>query len=263
MDELTTIQYGDNEILTRDAFNPSISHAYAEYDLFFYQTRDTLQDPERYRSFLKSVERQFRASDAYKMYKARLMNMGMDHCQIMGNISAEDSKSNVEIELHHNIINLFDICILISKHVLNTVGLISSFDLIHLLIEEHFNDNVGCTFLSVTAHEMYTNDPYAYIPPDMTWGKWWVLLDKYKYGITYDIAKKVIEYINKYNQVMPVSIDIHHQEEILNFAYYNDYGVPRDQLNYMNTDFINQHAAPIQIEAKPISYLDGEYRNVY
>ena len=130
MDELSTVRYGDNEILTRDAFNPSISHALAEYDLFFYQTRDTLQDPERYRAFLKSAERQFRASDAYKMYKARLMSMGMDHCQIMGNISAEDSKSNVEIELHHNIINLFDICILISKHVLNTVGIISSFDLV-------------------------------------------------------------------------------------------------------------------------------------
>lgn len=262
MDDLTTVRYGDNEILTRDAFNPSISHALAEYDLFFYQTRDTLQDPERYRAFLKSAERQFRASDAYKMYKARLMSMGMDHCQIMGNISAEDSKSNVEIELHHNIINLFDICILISKHVLNTVGILSSFDLIHLLIQEHFNDNIACTFLSTTAHEMYTNDPTAYIPPDMTWGKWWVLLDKYKYGITYDIAKKVIEYINKYNQLMPVSIDVRHQEEILNFAYYNDYGVPRDQLGYMGTE-IMPNSMPARIEAKPMSYLDGEYKNFY
>ena len=262
MDELSTVRYGDNEILTRDAFNPSISHALAEYDLFFYQTRDTLQDPERYRAFLKSAERQFRASDAYKMYKARLMSMGMDHCQIMGNISAEDSKSNVEIELHHNIINLFDICILISKHVLNTVGIISSFDLVHLLIQEHFNDNIACTFLSTTAHEMYTNDPTAYIPPDMTWGKWWVLLDRYKYGITYDIAKKVIEYINKYNQLMPVSIDIRHQEEILSFAYYNDYGVPRDQLGYMGTEII-PNGTPARLEAKPMTYLDGEYKNFY
>lgn len=263
MNELTTIVYNDTEILTRDAFNPSVSHALAEYDLSFYQTRDTVQDPERYSAFLKNAERAFRASDAYKLYKARLMSMGLDHCQIMGNISAEDAKSNVEIELHHNIINLFDICILISKHVLNTVGLISTFDLIHLLIQEHFNDNVGCTFLSTTAHELYTNDPDAYIPPDMTWGKWWVLLDKYKYGITYDIAKKVIDYTNKYAQCLPVSIDIIHQEQILNFAYYNDYGVPVDQLQYLNTDYIH-NAEPRQIPQRSVNtYLDAEYRNFY
>ena len=262
MNELTTIVYGDNEILTRDAFNPSVSQALAEYDLFFYQTRESVQDPERYNSFLKNAERAFRSCEAYKVYKARLMSMGLDHCQIMGNISAEDSKSNVEIELHHNIINLFDICILISKHVLTTVGLISTFDLVHLLIQDQFNDNVGCTFLSTTAHEMYTNDPDAYIPPNMTWGKWWVLLDKYKYGITYDIAKKVIEYSNKYAQYLPASVDVQHQEQILSFAYYNEYGVPADQASFMPTDYIHKQTPQIA-ERISNTYLDAAYRDFY
>ena len=40
---------------------------------------------------------------------------------------------------------------------------------------------------------MFTNDPEAYIPPDMTFGKWWELLSKFRYGITYDIANKIKE----------------------------------------------------------------------
>ena len=109
--------------------------------------------------------------------------------------------------------------------MLNTVGFISTFDLIQLLIMEHFNNNIGVVFLSTTAHELYTNDPNAYIPPSMTFGKWWELLNKYKYGITYDIANKLIKYITKFQNEIPCSINIMQQEQILNFAYYNEYAI--------------------------------------
>lgn len=221
------IQYDGYEIISKNEVNPRLSSPSAQLDLPFYQTRSTLIDPEKYKSFLKNAERRFRASKEYKLYKSLLMSMGMDHCQIMGNIEASDE---VDIELHHNIINLFDIFILISEHVLNTIGYISTFDLIQLVIHEHFNHNIPCTFLSCTAHEIYTNDPDGYIPPNQTWGKWWILLDKYKFGITYDIANKLIRYIGKYQNQLPGSINIIQQEQILNFAYYNQYGIPVDTL---------------------------------
>ena len=214
------VEQVEQEFITEEKINPRLCSPRSEFDLSFYQTRDTIADPERYRTFLKNAERRFRASREYKMYKAYLMDLGLDHCQIMGNIESDDT---VDIELHHNILNLFDICILISEHVLNTVGYISTFDLIQLLINEHFNNNIGIVFLSTTAHELYTNNPDAYIPPSMTFGKWWELLIKYKYGITYDIANKLIKYINKYQNEIPCSINILQQEQILNFAYYNEY----------------------------------------
>jgi hypothetical protein len=221
MNELTTpIERPEVQIITEDDVNPRLCSPSSEFDLPFYQTRDTIADPERYKSFLKNAERRFRASKEYKMYKSYLMDLGFDHCQVLGNIEAGD---NVDIELHHNILNLFDICILISEHMLNTVGYISTFDLIQILIMEHFSNRVGVVFLSTTAHELYTNNPNAYIPPSMTFGKWWELLEKYKYGITYDIAKKLVEYINKYNQELPCSIKILQQEQILNYAKYNEY----------------------------------------
>ena len=60
-------------------------------------------------------------------------------------------------------------------HYINTVGYINSMQLIQLLIMEHYNNRVGITFLSKTAHQIYTNDPNGYIPPEQTFGKWWEL----------------------------------------------------------------------------------------
>jgi hypothetical protein len=62
----------------------------------------------------------------------------------------------------------------------------------------------------------------------MTFGKWWELLSKYKYGITYDLANKIVRYLKKYQDKLPTSINIPQQEEILSWAYYNEYGQPAE-----------------------------------
>lgn len=224
----STIQDPKYEVISFDANNPCLRCGNAELDLSFYQTKETLSDPEIYRNFIKNVESRFRRSKEYTAYKAYLMGLGFDHCQIMGNI---ESDQGVDIELHHNILTLFDVCILICEHVLNTTGKISSFDLIQLIINEHFANRIGCCFLSTTAHQMFTDDAEAYIPPDMTFGKWWELLAKYRYGITFDIANKINKYINKYQNQLPTTIQIMPQEQILNFAYYNEYGMDMNKIN--------------------------------
>ena len=227
MNELSVnIQYNEYpEIITYDEKNPTIRSPYATFDLPFYQTRETLMDVDTYRNFLRNAETRFRATREYKAYKSYLIEyLGIDRCQIFGNITTDDAT----IELHHNVLGLFDICLLICGHVINTVGVITTFDLIQLLIQEHFNNRVGVTFLSKTAHQVYTNDPDGYIPPEMTFGAWWELLSIYRYGITYDIANKVINYIKKYQNRIPVNINIQQQEQILNFAHYNEYGVPKE-----------------------------------
>lgn len=222
-------------IITFNENNPIVRSPYASMDLQFYQTKETLMDVDTFRNFLKNAETRFRASREYKAYKHYLMDLGMDRCQIMGNVTSEDA----EIELHHNVLGLFDICLLISSHIINTVGVITTFDLIQLLIQEHWANRVGVTFLSKTAHQIYTNDTDGYIPPDMTFGKWWELLDRYRYGITFDIANKIIRYIQKYQDSLPTSIRIPQQEEILTFAHFNEYGWPQENCGYLpnNNEF--------------------------
>lgn len=229
----TPIEHPEIQIITEDDINPRLVSPSNEFDLTFYQTRETLSDPERYKNFLKNAERRFRASREYKLYKSYLMDNGLDHCMVMGNIESDEK---VDIELHHNVLNLFDICILISEHMINTIGHISTFDLIQLLIIEHFNNNIGVTFLSSTAHELYTNNPNAYIPPNMTFGTWWLLLEKYKYGITYDIAQKVNKYIAKYRNEMPLSINIVQQEQILDFSRYNKFSIEQNKILSLGTN---------------------------
>ena len=212
------------DIIQYSVKNPIIRSPYSETDLYFYQTRDTMMNnPDVFRSFVKSAESAFRASREYKAYKSYLMtDIGINRCQYLGNITSEDA----EIELHHSIIGLFDICILITMHILNTIGRITTFDLVQLLIQEHYANNIPIVFLSKTIHQVITGDEDYYIGPEMVFGSWWVLLDKYKYGITYDVAYKIINYIKKYQNQMPISITVEQQEEILNFAWLSEYGMP-------------------------------------
>ena len=194
-----------------------------EPDLYFEQTIETLQDPTDFRNFIKNAESAIRSSREYKAYKSYLYEvLGNQRCQILGNVTADDA----DIELHHNVLGLFDICVLICMHTLNTVGKITTFDLVQLVLFEHFNNNVGVTFLSKTAHQLFTNDPEGFIPPEQVFGAWWTLLFKYNYGITYEIAYKVINYIKKYQSGMPVRINLEQQEQILSWAWTNTYGVP-------------------------------------
>lgn len=206
---------------------PTIYFPRCEYPLMFYQTRDTLADIDKYKNFIDNCIHRFRKSRTYKSYKSYLMSMGLDRCQVIGNI--QDGMAN--IEMHHNFLTIYDITILISQHILNTVGRCTTFDIISLLMQEHRNNNIPIVMLSETVHQLYHDTPDFYIPLSMTFGKWWDLLIKYRYGITLDIAYKVIKYIqncqrnNELNSVefFKLSDDIKNWGEYNEYSYYNNY----------------------------------------
>lgn len=214
------------EIITVDMHNPTLRSPMSDYDLYFYETKETLMDVDLYKNFINYAVRQFRRCAEYKTYKSFLMSLGFGQCQVLGNITDEDA----DIELHHNILGIHDIALMITEHVLNTVGMICTMDLIQLLILEHNANRIPIVFLSETAHEMYTVDPNGYIPPEMTFGKFWELLQRYRFGITLEIAYKMINYIRKWSMDTGISIDIAQEEQILSFAAYNTYGEPKENL---------------------------------
>lgn len=193
----------------------------ADTYLPFYQTRDSLSDMDKYKSFIDNCIKRFRKSRTYKSYKAYLMSIGMDRCQVNGNI--QDGMAN--IEMHHNFLTIYDITILISQHLLNTVGRCTTFDVIALLGQEHRNNNIPIVMLSETAHQLYHDNPDFYIPISMTFGKWWDLLVKYRYGITMDIAYKVVNYIRKCQQNNELTDLAFYKlaNDVQNAGYYNEY----------------------------------------
>ena len=56
----------------------------------------------------------------------------------------------------------------------------------------------------------------------MTFGKWWELLSKYRYGITYDLAYKIIKYIKKYQDNEALSVSPTLNDTILGYAQFNE-----------------------------------------
>ena len=180
------VGYMDND-------NPTISSPYSPFIIQFYQTPESLNNIEDYRTFLKNVESAFRTSREYKAIKARLIESGMTNCQVHGNLNSE----MVDIEMHHNMLTLFDLSMIITEHLVRTVEKVSTFDVVRLLIEAHNNNEVLLIMLSKTPHQVYHNNPEFFLPFEMCIGEPWKFLEKYKYGITQDIAYKILRYLRQ------------------------------------------------------------------
>lgn len=176
--------------------NPVLSSPNSVYAISFYQTRDTLMDIDTYRVFLKNCESRFRHSVTYTNYKGYLIDIGMNRCQVHGYITSD--MEGVSIEMHHAILTLFDICLLITEHMLNTIGYVTTFDVVQALKEEHKANNIALVMLSKTPHQMYhAESSQFFIHPSMCFGNWPKLLEKYKLGLTQDVAFKVLYYLKK------------------------------------------------------------------
>lgn len=176
--------------------NPIIISPNSTYGISFYQTRESLLDIDVYRNFLKNCESRFRHSVTYSNYKGFLIGIGMNRCQVHGFINAD--MEGVDIEMHHAILTLFDICLMITEHLLNTVGYVSTFDVVQLLKEEHKANNIALVMMSKTPHQVYHDNPSDFfIHPKMVFGKWPVLIEKYKGGLTQDVAFKLLHYLKK------------------------------------------------------------------
>lgn len=176
-----------------DGDNPTLSSPYSPFIIQFYQTPDSLNNIEDYRIFLKNIESSFRMSREYKAIKARLIESGMSNCQIHGNLNNE----MVTIEMHHNMLTLFDLAMIITEHMVRTIGRVSSFDIERLLVDAHNNNEVLLVMLSKTPHQVYHNNSEFFLPFEMCIGEPWKFLEKYKYGITQDIAYKILRYLRQ------------------------------------------------------------------
>ena len=175
-----------------DLINPTLYSPNSPFVLQFAQTRESLMDVDVYRNFLYSAITALRQSEFYKHYKAYLISLGINKCQMHPNIVA-DEDGPATLELHHHVITILDMALLITEHVLNTYGSITSFDLEELLRQAHKDNQLNVVFLCKTCHELYHNNSNGdfKLPFQMGFGKPFELLDKYKFGITRDFAMKL------------------------------------------------------------------------
>ena len=212
--------------------NPMISSPNCEYAIFFKQTKETLIEIDTYKNFIENAVSNFRHSRLYKQYKSYLIDLGLDRCQYFPNIDV-DAVGVKGIEMHHNFLTIYDIALMICEHILNTVGSITSFELIHLLKEEHKENRIPIVMLSKSVHQMYHNNEDFVIPAKQCFGFWMELLYKYNKGITINIANKIITFLQKSiesekiedkNQYNYVNSLLKLRDDIYNWSIYNQYG---------------------------------------
>jgi len=173
--------------------NPMLASKNSTYAIGFYSTRESFLDVDTYKSFLKDVERRVRSSVTYSHYKAFLMGLGMDHCQVLGYVNSEMAT----IEMHHAILTLFDIAFMVTEHFLNQYGYVTTFDVVQTVKDEHKLHNIAITMLAKTPHQLYHNDDTFFIHPDMCIGNWPEFINKYMDGISQDLGVKLLYYIKR------------------------------------------------------------------
>ena len=190
---LTNVNYPDI-ILDNRTGNPTILSPNTDFKIQFALTREETYDLDEYKEFLDSAIRLFRHSRTYKHYKAYLHSLGMICCQFHPYIQANEEEDI--LEMHHCMLNIYDIAILITEHTLNTAGSITEFDLAELLKFEHANNRIPIVMLCKTCHQLY-HHKYLYVHPNMCFGKWWELIERYKTGLNRDIMFKLMMYLKK------------------------------------------------------------------
>lgn len=183
----------DMEIYSYDIYNPTIVSPNSPHCIQLYQTRESLMDAESYQNFLANVERGFRSSRRYTKYKGFLYNLGLDRCQVHGNLTAD----MVSLEMHHNMLTLYDLALIITEHILNTYGYVTTFDVISALKKEHSLHHVQLIMLSVTPHQIYHDNQEFFIHPSMCIGDWATFLRTYNQGLTQDVSFKILFYLNE------------------------------------------------------------------
>ena len=192
MDIETRNPLPDIEIYDADR-NPLLISNKSTYGIQFYLTKESILDVEEYRSFLKNVERRVRSSVTYTHYKGFLMGLGLNHCQVHGYINEEMAT----LEMHHAILTLFDICFMVTEHLLNTVGYVTSYDVVQIVKDEHKLHDIALTMLSKTPHQIYHSDDSFLIHPDMCIGNWPNFINKFITGLNQDLSFKLLYYIKR------------------------------------------------------------------
>ena len=137
------------------------------YELAFYQsTRIVAEDGKS--KFIKGAVRCVRQSREYKRYLAHLKeDHGMTQCAFQPSIVLDE---DVEMEMHHCPLTLYDVCQIILDHILEKGGRCTTLSLADATIHEHFEERIGMVPLTKTAHALVHAD-HLKIHPRQVYGK--------------------------------------------------------------------------------------------
>ena len=173
----------------------SITSRHELFDISFYKSKEQLQSIESFSTFVKACCSLVRHSSEYNQYKSQLMfDLGLNRCQILGNVEA-DEDGQVEVEMHHGpILTLFDYCAIVTDYLLNKNEKLTTFRVAKIVLNEHFEGNVQTVMLSVTPHNLVDTGE-MFINFSQAFGNLNKFLTKYRDGLNDERIQKINRYI--------------------------------------------------------------------
>lgn len=143
--------------------------------------------------FIKKVEALVRSSPEYKAYISYLRNdLRMDHCSFLPNLNM--SEGEINLEMHHCPLTLFNIVDIIVNHRLARNQAITSMTIADEVMQMHFENKIGILPVSTSIHKLIHSGALL-VHPAMVHGDWMGLLRDYPDGVNEELMGKLISFV--------------------------------------------------------------------
>lgn len=186
-------------IYDKSKTTPIIDARGSFYKVPYFKDSDYFGSLDSYVDFVKAVERLVRTNDRYSKYIAYLKNeIKLNRCQVLQNITDEDfSGSKPGIEMHHGpILNLFDICSIITEYFLLKKWKITTFRVADEVLNEHQRNRIQVVMLTESVHQL-VHERAIFINMKQAWGDINAFINKYYVAFNPEIIDKINRYVDR------------------------------------------------------------------
>ena len=175
--------------------NPKIKSIVDDEVLKIYMNKEDLADPDDFQFFIKSCELLIRKDERYTNYIHELKSRGFDKDVIQSGID-NGRFPNTSIEMHHGpMFTLYDICSIVTDHLLSEGEKVSSFKIAKIVLDEHEKNHIQVVMgLTKTNHQL-AHDGKIFIHLDQTIGDIMAFIKTFKKGLRREHLYTLEEYI--------------------------------------------------------------------
>lgn len=167
------------------------------FEISYEKDRSFFMILENYVGFIKGCENFIRRSKDYSEYISSLKDLGLTHCQVLGNVDSSLSISGheVSVEMHHGpIFTLFDYCGCLIMYLIKNGYTVNTPKIAKIIMNEHWAGNIQTVMLSTTAHQAVDSGK-LFINLNQAYGNLNGFLKKYSEGLTIHQCEKINRYI--------------------------------------------------------------------
>lgn len=180
---------------SKSSDTPTIDSDVSDFYLPFDKAEDFFSIYENEINFYRGVEKLVRTDVFYKKYINYLINVvGMNTCQVLSNVEANEN-SKVVMEIHHGpILTLFDITMILCNWYRHHGIPITTFDVADKILEEHQQNRIRVVLVTKSVHKEI-HDGNIILNYNQGFGDTAAFLTIYHDGVTKDIQDRINKYI--------------------------------------------------------------------